>query len=163
MKRSLSKPSAAISIVLAASKPVDAFFDPPFAVGASTYLFPPKNKILPNPIHHRFQHLSDHMPCRPRSVQSAAHVTPMHGDGSPDDASRREMMDIALGAMTGWILGPRVTFAASLSDPAITDEDDMVLSHPWDGKYNLLVEYYCENENGHARIAEKHRVGPNPN
>ena len=162
MKRSLSKPSAAISIVLAASKPVDAFFDPPFAVGASTYLFPPKTKILPNP-NHRIQHLSDHMPCRSQTVQSTLHATPMHGDGSPDDASRREMMDIVLGAMTGWILGPRVTFAASLSDPAITDEDDMVLSHPWDEKYNLLVEYYRENENGHARIAEKHRVGPNPN
>ena len=85
----------------------------------------------------------------------------MHGDDSPDDASRREMMDIALGAMTGWILGPRVTFAASLSDPAITDEDDVVLSHPchpWDEKYNLFVEYYRENGDGHARIAEKHRV-----
>ena len=158
MKRSLSKPSAAISIVLAASKPVDAFFDPPFAVGASTYLFPPKTKILPNPNHHRIQHLSDHMPCRPQNAQSALHATPMHEDDSPDDASRREMMDIALGAMTGWILGPRITLAAALSDPFKTDEDDEALSHPWDEKYKLFVEYYRDNENGHAPLAENHRV-----
>ena len=162
MKRSSCKPSTTLTIVLAASKPVDAFFVPPFAVGTSTHLFPPKTKILPNP-NHCIQYLSEHMPCRSQTLQSTLYVTPRLGDDSPDDASRREMMDIVLGAMTGWILGPRVTFAASLSDPAITDEDDMVLSHPWDGKYNLLVEYYCENENGHARIAEKHRVGPNPN
>ena len=164
MKRSLSKTSTALTltIVLAASTPVDAFFAPSSAVGASTYLFPPKIKILPNP-NHRIQHLSDHMPCRSQTVQSTLYVTPRLGDDSPDDASRREMMDIALGAMTGWILGPRVTFAASLSDPSNTDEDDEALSHPWDEKYELFVEYYCENENGNVRIAEKHRVDPNPN
>ena len=69
----------------------------------------------------------------------------MHSDNSPDDASRREIVDIALGAMTGWILGPRVSFAASLSDPAITEDDDEALSHPWDEKYKLLVEYYRMN------------------
>ena len=98
------------------------------------------------------------MPCRSQTLQSTLYVTPRLGDDSPDDASRREMMDIVLGAMTGWILGPRVTFAASLSDPVITDEDDEAFSHPWDEKYKLFVEYYRENENGHAPLAENHRV-----
>lgn len=81
----------------------------------------------------------------------------MQGDGSTDDITRREMMDIALGAMTGWMLGPRVTFAASLSDPDEDDEDDETWSHPWDEKYRIFVKYYRENGNGYERIAEKHR------
>ena len=149
--------AAAISIVVAASSAADAFLVPPSAIGASRNLFPPKTKILPNP-NHRIQHLSDHMPCRPKNVQNVLHVAHMQGDGSTDDISRRELMDIALGAMTGWMLGPRVTFAASISDPAITDEDEEALSHPWDEKYKIFVKYYRENGNGHARIAEKHRV-----
>ena len=155
MKRSLFKPATAIAIVLAASTPVDAFFVPPSASSASTNLFL-KTKIRPNP-NHRIQHLSDHTPCRPQNGESTLYATPAHGVDSPEDVSRREMMDIALGAMTGWILGPRVTFAASLSDPSATDEIEE-LSRPWDEKYKLLVEYYRENGNEHAQIAEKHRV-----
>ena len=152
MKR---KSAAAISIVVAASSAADAFLVPPSVVGASRNLFPPKTKILPNP-NHRIQHLSDHMPCRPKNVQNVLHVAHMQGDGSTDDITRREMMDIALGAMTGWMLGPRVTFAASsLSDP---DEDDETWSHSWDEKYTIFAKYYRENGNGYARIAEKHRV-----
>jgi len=157
MKRSLCKPATAISIALAASTPaVDSFFVPPSAKGASRIFFPPKTKILPNP-NSRIQHLSDHMPCCPQTVEGALYVTPMQGDDLPNDLSRREMMDIALGAMTGWTLGPRVTFAASLSDPAITDEDNEALTRPWDEKYKLFVEHYRENGNEYARIAEKHK------
>ena len=146
MKRSLCKSATAISIVLAAPTLADAFIVPPSDVGgASTNLFPPKTKILPNP-NSCIQHLSGHMPCRPKSDRTDLYSTPMHSDNSPDDASRREIVDIALGAMTGWILGPRVSFAASLSDRSTnTEDDDEALSHPWDEKYKLLVEYYRMN------------------
>ena len=149
-----------MSIVLGASTPVDAFFVPPApsAVGgASTNLFPPKTKILPNP-NSCIQHLSDHMPCHLKSDRTDLYGTPMHSDNSPDDASRREIVDIALGAMTGWILGPRVSFAASLSDRSTNteddddDDDDDALSHPWDEKYKLLVEYYRMNGFKHGAI-----------
>jgi len=63
----------------------------------------------------------DHMPSTPAASYSSRSACDMSNDKSSvcdtsHDFSRREMMDITLGAITGWcILGPRVTFAVTSS------------------------------------------------
>ena len=52
-------------------------------------------------------------------------------ESSSRDFSRREMMDITLGAITGWcILGPRVTFAATSSSQ---DDIEEMIRTPSEG------------------------------
>ena len=138
MKRSLSKAAMAISILFGGQS-ADAF------VSRGAISCSPKiqnqNRLI------TIQ--SDHMPWIPAasySSRSACDISSsnssptidtipsidmgndkssacdMCNDESPHDFSRREMMDITLGAITGWILGPRfrVTFAATTS---LQDDD----------------------------------------
>lgn len=132
MKRSFSTAAMAISGVLFGGRSADAFVSRGGVISSSCCS--PKIK---NPNRRTITIQSDdHMPWPQAVSYSSLSVCSMRNDKSsvcdvcneksslcdmcndespPHDFSRREMMDITLGAMTGWILGPRVTFAAPSS------------------------------------------------
>ena len=133
MKRSLSTAAMAISVILG-GRSADAF------VSRGGISCSPKiqnqNRLI------TIQ--SDHMPWNPAasySSRSACDISSsnssptidtspsidmcndkssacnLYNDGSSSrDFSRREMMDITLGALTGWILGPRVATSSPQDD-----------------------------------------------
>mmetsp|Transcript_5247 Transcript_5247/g.8916 ORF Transcript_5247/g.8916 Transcript_5247/m.8916 type:complete len:165 (-) Transcript_5247:214-708(-) len=151
MKRALSTAAVAISVLFAGPS-ADAFV-PRGAMASCS----PK---IQNP-NHRIIITADHMPCNPAASYSTRSKCSMLNDNSPDVFSRREAMDITLGAMTGWILGPRVTFAATAtSGPDATpgpDDEDWPARPYWTEMYELLLQY--NNEIKLARVNEKHSDG----
>jgi hypothetical protein len=114
---------------------------------------------IPNKIQiHRISKSNDiygiYMPYPTTPFQSMLTAHRAHdADVSPGDLSRREAVDIALGALTGWILGPRVSLAAA--PDTMTEYAEPLVSDRWEEHFEILLE--SQHKFGSALVPEKHR------